>query len=63
MSKFSRRKNIDILEATLVTVRAIRNSADGFPPLKSVAGAVIVIWGMILAGEALSTLLPDADWI
>ena len=32
------------LAAARVTLRGIRDSSDGFPPLKSVVSAIMVIW-------------------
>jgi hypothetical protein len=35
------------LAATGVALRAIRDSADAFPPLKSTAAAMLIVWGAI----------------
>lgn len=32
--------------AARVVLRSIRDSSDGFPPLKSVAAAMMVVWDM-----------------
>ena len=34
------------LAAARVALRAIRDSSDGFPPLKSVVSAIMIIWEM-----------------
>jgi hypothetical protein len=35
------------LAATGVALRAIRDSADAFPPLKSTAAGMLIVWGAI----------------
>jgi hypothetical protein len=47
-SMVSRRKNMkaDALAAVGVTLRAVRDSSDVFPPLKSATAAVIIVWEM-----------------
>lgn len=35
------------LAATGVVLRAIRDSADAFPPLKSTAAGMLIVWGAI----------------
>jgi hypothetical protein len=47
MPTLFRRKKTTASATALVVVRAIRDSADAFPPLKSAAAAVMVIWGMV----------------
>jgi hypothetical protein len=45
------------LAATGVALRAIRDSADAFPPLKSTAAGMLIVWGAIEVSEVLSLLL------
>ena len=35
------------LAATGVALRAIKDSADAFPPLKSTAAGMLIVWGAI----------------
>lgn len=42
-----RKKRDDVLAAAAVTIRAVRDSADVFPPLKTAASALITICEMI----------------
>jgi hypothetical protein len=45
--KFGRSKTKhSTLAAARIALRAIRDSSDAFPPLKSAAGAMIVVWDM-----------------
>jgi len=48
VSSMARRRNVkaDALAAVGVTLRAVRDSSDVFPPLKSATAAVIIVWEM-----------------
>jgi hypothetical protein len=39
-----RSKKADALEAARITLRAIRDSSEAFPPLKSVVAATLIVW-------------------
>ena len=43
---FAPQKKKTSLAAALVALVAIRDSAEGFPPLKSVAASIIIMWDM-----------------
>lgn len=56
-TKKRRRKRDDILDAVGVTLNAIRDSGDAFPPLKSAAACIVVILEMSQVRQLLQRLI------
>jgi hypothetical protein len=46
MARYLRIKKSDALAGVGVALRGLRDSADVFPPLKSIVAAVVIVWEM-----------------